>query len=348
MTRAVVPIRSLATRLPDAGRIRIGIKVPTSNGKSRPEKLRQFRFTSQDRTAVDQVAAIYGGEVKPWSDPKAAKGQFEVVTTSTEIRIALPPDPLGGTPIYEMWSGGGCQRRCDGETCEMLTNGQDGLELNQVDCLCAAKGEMTCSVMTRLSVLLPEIRFVGVWRIDTKSWNAAQELPGMVELIRGLQDKGIVRGLLRVEWRRQVLAGQTREFAVPTLGIDETLNELAAGHARMGALAQASAPVAEIGAGNGPGEGPAQEGSVDGVEPVRDAEPAPAPDPDDEIVDAELVDDDRSELDALADTTPKRSKALKAAVVAAQHAGLPIPEGFDQITDPRLIGVAVQAIGGQP
>lgn len=290
MTRPVVPVRSLATRLPDAGRIRIGVKVPASNGKTRPEKIDRFRFTSPDRTALDQIAAVYGGHVGEWDEPKAAPGQWQVITEANELRIALPPDPLGTTPIYELWGGGGCQRRCDGELCEMLTHGQDGLDLQQVPCLCDRKGVLECKLITRLSVLLPEVRFSGVWRLDTKSFNAAAELPGMVELIRSLQDRGIVRATMRVEWRRQVLAGQTREFAVPVLGIEQSLQELAAGHARLGALTAAQGQaVAAIGAGD---TQPADAGS-----PGVGGAPSPSPDPDDQVVEAEVVDDDRGVTD---------------------------------------------------
>lgn len=222
MSRAVVPVRDLARRIPVGGRIRIGVK----SGKAM-KAIETFRFTSQNRPALDEIAALYGGTVKPWSDPKAAPGQFEVITDANEIRIALPPDPLGGTPAYELWSGGGRQRCCDGETCEMLVNGADGIDLVQAECICFTKGALECRLITRLSVILPEIRFVGVWRIDTKSQNAAVELPGMVELIRSLQDRGLTRGLLRIESRRQVTAGETRQFKVPVLGIDASVEALA-------------------------------------------------------------------------------------------------------------------------
>lgn len=351
--RRPVPIRHLATRLPDAGRIRIGIKVPTRNGKSRPEKIDRFRFTSQDRIALDQVAAIYGGTVEEWKEPKAASGQWQVITDANELRIALPPDPLGNTPIYELWSGGGCQRRCDGETCEMLTNGQDGLDLQQVPCICDRKQALECNLHTRLSVLLPDVRFSGVWRLDTKSSNAAVELPGMVDLIRTLQDRGIQRATLRVEWRKQVLAGQTREFAVPVLGVDESLEALAAGQARMGALPTAQ-PIGELGAGEEPIREDGSQATPEAastpqalVSPAGPVPTSPAPDPDDDVIDAEVVDEfDRETLDQLATTGPKKSKALTAAVKAAQTHGIDIPESFDAITDPRLIAVAVSALGG--
>ena len=289
--RLPVPVRDIATRLPDMGRIRIGVKVPTKNGKSRPEKLDKFRLTSQDEQALQQVAAVYGGQVNPWNEPKAAPGQYEVITEARELRIALPPDPLGQTPIYELWSGGGCQRRCDGETCEMLTQGQDGVEMQQVPCLCLAKGALECGLHTRLSILLPEVRLGGTWRLDTKGSNAAHELPAMVDTIRSLQDKGIIRGTLRVQWRKQAVAGKTREFAVPVLGVDVTPDQLVAGQASLGQLSPA-----------GPASAPAVASGTAGElttgtptpEPAREPEPPPLPlDPDDDVVDAEIIPDDR-------------------------------------------------------
>lgn len=275
MSRPVVPLRDLAMRLPTAGRIRLGKK----GAKGQPMKLGSFRFTSTDRQAVEQIAATYGGEVKPWSDPKAGAGQFEVITDATEIRVALPPDPLGGSPSYELWSGGGCQRRCDGETVEMLVAAQDGMDLQTAPCICDAKGELECKLTLRLSLLLPDIRFVGTWRIDTHSWNAATEIPGMVEVIRNLQDKGIQRAVLRVEERVQVLAGKTRKYPVPVLGLDASVEQLAAGSAAIGQLATSSTPVTI--------DAPALEAGA----PADDGVTEYTRDLDDEVVDAELVDD---------------------------------------------------------
>lgn len=247
MNRPVVPIANLARRIPEAGRIRFGVK----SGKAM-KALDTFRFTSHDEEALSQIAALYGGDVVPWSDPKAAEGQHEVITDTGEIRIVLPPDPLGGTPIYELWGGGGCERRCDGVAAEIVTRGQDGAEMTQVSCLCTANGSMACEPRTRLSVILPEIRFGGVWRLETKSWNAAQEMPGMVDLIQTMQERGLTRGVLALKQRRSVVAGQTRRFTVPVLGVDETLNALASGAAQVGSLPApamaelAPAPVVEV------------------------------------------------------------------------------------------------------
>lgn len=270
-------------RLPTAGRIRLGKK----GAKGQPMKLGSFRFTSSDRLALDQIAAAYGGTVKPWSDAKAGAGQFEVITDATEIRVALPPDPLGGSPSYEMWSGGGCQRRCDGETCEMLVSESDGFDLQHTACICMAKGVLECKLTLRLSLLLPDIRFVGTWRIDTHSWNAATEIPGMVEVIQSLQAKGIQRAVLRVEERVQVLAGKTRKYPVPVLGLDASVEELAAGSASIGQIGPSPADLPALGAGTAEVEA----AEANGFHHDHDDATTYDHGTDDDVVDAEVVEE---------------------------------------------------------
>jgi hypothetical protein len=325
MARSIVPVTQMARRLPQAGRIRIGVKAKGQNGKEAPRSIDTFRFTSADRTALDQVAAIYGGIVKPWADPLAAPGQFEVITEASEIRVALPPDPLGGSPNYELWGKGGRARNCDGETCEMLVAAQDGIDQQICPCICWANNVRECSLITRLSVLLPEIRFIGVWRLDSKSDAAAHELPGMVELVQSLQARGIVRAILRIESRRQAVAGKTRQYKVPVLGLDDSVEALAAGMASLGSLgASSSAPVAELGSGEVAADPPQQASS-----------------PDDEVIDAELVE---MTLSGMLPEGVTDNQALVAARNAAKALQVDPPTSIDQVTDERLIGATLDLL----
>lgn len=278
MARPVIPIKNLARRLPELGRVKDGVKVA---GKGQPKAIDTLRFTSQDPKALAQVAAALGGEVKPYSDPKSTD-THELITPVAECPVILPPDPLGGTPMYEHYTGGGRERWCDGVTCEKWRKGPDGPEPYEVPCLCAEAGELTCRPTVHLSVILGFTRMGGTWRWTTHSYNAAVELPGMVEAIQSLQAKGLTRGVLRIDSRTQVIAGVTRHFKVPVLGVDATADELAAGRATFGALpagapgAIAPAAVAEIEAGEAP------------TPPGTRAAAAAPPPPD--IVDAEIVD----------------------------------------------------------
>lgn len=236
----VTPIKLLNRRLPEAGRIRTGAKTATGA----PTTLPTFRFTSSDQQAIAEIARLYGGTPGEWD----AKGgdRFEVITEASEIRIAIPPDPLGGTPIYEAWKGGGCERRCDGVTCVIHQQGPDGPEPVEVPCLCEQEDEMLCKPKTRLSVILPDIRFGGTWRFESGSWNVAEEMPGFVEMIEDLQARGITVARLRMEERVKKTPGKrTRRFKIPVLALDATADQLAAGAGRLGSLGPAA--VGEIG-----------------------------------------------------------------------------------------------------
>lgn len=314
MTRLPVPVAEIGRRVPEAGRLRIGVK----GAKGAPKALGTWRFTSSDTAALEQIAALYGGTVQAWSDPKAAAGQSEVITDATEIRVVLPPNPLGDGPAYELWGGGGCERRCDGVTATVMQRGPEGPEPTEVPCLCVARNQMQCQVITRMSIILPEVRFAGVWRMDTKSWNAAQELPGMVDMIHLAQGEGLQYALLAIKARKSVIAGQTRNFMVPTLGLSASVEQLAAGGARLSAL-----PAADL-------EAPALPAPVD------------QSDPDDEIVDAEIVDDlDREAALAAAGVTA--AKALVAARRLAAAVGQEQPTDLAEVS-PELFAAVLAEV----
>lgn len=294
----------------------MGVKVAgtSKQGKpfERPKSIDRWRATSHDREALVQLAVIYGGTVVPWVEPRADPGQHQVELDTNELRIVLPPDPLGGSPVYECWSGGGCERRCDGVTCTRVVQGVDGLEPVDVACVCVAEGAMACEPHTRLSVMLPDVRFGGVWMLDTKGWEAAAELPGMVELLAETQAGGLTQGLLRLEHRRKVVAGQTRHYPVPRLALTDSMDALVAGRARYGDLEPAS-DVAAL---------PVATGS------------------DDEVVDAEVV-------VCLADVLPvgcSEAKALVTARRAAADLGVDEPRSLEELTDPKVIALTLDRL----
>lgn len=307
MSRAVVPVAHLNRRVPEQGRIRIGAK----SGKAM-KALDTFRFTSHDRSALEQIAERYGGEVREWSDPKAAKGQWEVITEASEVEVVLPPDPLGGTPIYELWSGGGCERRCDGLTCSVMVKGPEGPEPSEIACRCVEDGAMICEPHTRLSVILRHLRFGGVWRLESKGWNAAQELPGMVEMVQQMQDQGLPYATLGLQQRRSQTAGETRHYVVPVISLPADPDTLASGRMTLGAgelSPELDEPVPELEA-------------AEVIEAEFGAE---------DVVDAEIVDAALDELHARADTQPKKNRALKAVVAEARERGVDVPQNFDEI-----------------
>lgn len=225
MSRPVRPISEVARGRPqEAGKIKIGKLASTSSGRMRPASIDTFRFTTRDREQVDRLAAAYGGDVVTAPD-----GSFDLETTSNEINVILPPDPLGGTPIYELWSGGGCARRCDGEEVTVPIRTGDDVAFVDQPCICAMNDSMECKPTVRLSVIIPETSLTGVWNLRTNSWAATREMSQMASLIDMAQSRGLVSATLAVERREQMSAGRKRKFVVPVLRLKATLEELADG-----------------------------------------------------------------------------------------------------------------------
>lgn len=239
MSRPIVPMSKLDRRLPEQGRIRFGEKGP----KGEPRKLNVFRFTSHDEGAIREIASRYGGTPMPWSE---MPGQWQVTTESKEIPVVLPPDALGDSPVYELWAGGGVLRRCDGEVALVPIKSASGAEMAERPCVCAAQGQLDCKPKTRLTVILPDVRFGGGWRIESGGWNVAQEMPGMVDMIASLQQRGLTRAMLALEPRVSKFGGLTRKFVVPVLRPAVSLDALMAGEGQVRAIAAAPSEAAKV------------------------------------------------------------------------------------------------------
>ena len=215
------PIINLQRRLAESGRIRIGVQVATSNGKKRPSKLEQFRLTSSNEAAINAVAKRYGGAVRPWADAPVGN-QWELFTESSVLDVLVPPEAMSFSQFYELWSGGGCKRRCNGA---YQVPSED-------DCVCDPDNR-ECKPHTRLSVMLADLPGSGLWRLDTQGWNAANELGGafeLAQLISNATGRAIVPGKLRLDQREVKRPDEaTRKFAVPVLDFDVDMNALARG-----------------------------------------------------------------------------------------------------------------------
>ena len=202
----------LQRRHAELGRIRLGIKTPISNGKTRPEKLDRFRFTSPSRPLIDAIATLYGGTARPWDND--GKAEHEVITDATSIPVIVVKGGL--SQWLEAWSGGGCIHRCDGER-NVLTDAPCDLEemvqvgRERINPHTAAKPT------TRLSVMLRDVESLGVWRLESKGWNAAAEIPAMAELAMYVGD--LVPATLHLVERRAVRDGKTSRFVVPVLDL---------------------------------------------------------------------------------------------------------------------------------
>jgi hypothetical protein len=236
-----MPLLDLQQRAREVGRIRIGRQVryvKDGQEKSRPEKLDRFRFTTNDPHAAQRVAELYGGEAIEWEGGRQA---WEVIADVSELDVMVPPGEAALSQDYELWSGGGLQRRCDGI---------NQLTVDQV-CVCprdigdrmeaAAQGR-ACKPTTRVNVILPDLPDIGVWRYESHGYTAALELGGTADLLARAREKGVVLpAKMRMEARQKISGGQTRNWFVVVLSTSVTLRELIEG-TYTGGLAQALPP----------------------------------------------------------------------------------------------------------
>lgn len=229
------PIAELGGALQEQGRIRLGVKDAKRGMKS----IDTFRFTSPDRGVIDKLAEVYGGVAKPWNDPKAnVKKQFEVITTTNEISVWVGSE--GISQWYEYWSGGGCQRRCDGQVCNVPDR---ETVWRETVCICNSEQPPAhkdiCKPKTRMTVIIPEVRMAGGWRIETSSWNAAKEMPMMEQLVRSMQSNGLMAAKLRITHGMSQTGKQTKRYTYPQLILDETPAAIMSGQADVARLTRA-------------------------------------------------------------------------------------------------------------
>jgi hypothetical protein len=231
-----MPILDLQLRQRELGRIRIGRKAP---GKGNPQKLDKFRFTSASRDSIEHIAGLYGGTCEPWAND--GKSEFEVFTAVNRLPILVPPQPI--SQWYEMWSGGGCQRRCDGQknilagdaACACPADPLDRAEL-------AAKGK-ACKPTTRLNVVLADIPGIGVWRLESHGYHSAVELPMVAEFLAQATEAGTyLPAELALAPRSSKRPGVgKRDWLVPIIEVKTTPRALLAGD--VGAIGGRSAAI---------------------------------------------------------------------------------------------------------
>lgn len=214
-----MPIITTQRRMAEQGRIRLGQKITgtskTGREYTRPAKLDRFRFTSPSQRLIEEIAAKYGGEARPWDN--AGKAEYEVLSDATSIPVIVVKG--GFSQWHEAWTKAGCQHRCDGEKDAAGTycDPKDPLHLEAIE-----------KPTTRLSVMLSEIESLGVWRMESKGWNAAAELPSMAELAMHVGD--LVPATLSLAERSSIIqtdkGPQTSRFVVPVLDLHVTKQRL--------------------------------------------------------------------------------------------------------------------------
>lgn len=285
-----MPLLDLQRRGQQIGRIRIGQQVPTGKTdrdgreKTRPAKLSTFRFTTQSRNSADAIAEQFGGTVREW------RGEWEVITTQSAIGVTVPPRDQVVSQWYEMWTAGGCQRRCDsvteqvsGQPC-LCPHAADPADVDEVARKAIERSELAaqnppaaCKRVTRISVMIPDLPGLGVFRLDTGSYYAASEIGDAAAIMQMARDQGVfLPAVLRIEQRSRVAGGQTKKYPVPVLEITATFRQIASGELGAAGMAAQLPPAPDapkaIEAGPGRAAAPA-------IPPSRPAPAAPAPAP---------------------------------------------------------------------
>lgn len=224
-------IIGMQRRVTRVAKLRMGTAERNAAGHVVPGsivKLVNWRLTSGDRKYLEDVAALYGGEVKPWTREQGAPnaGLGQVFTTTRNLPVAMKPDLLQAIrQNFELWDKATCVRRCNGET----------ERLNNVPCLCRGEGKdptdpqggSKCKPFTRLQVWLYEAPGVGVAELTTQGYNAAMELPLTAEVMEAATIAGgWVTGHLRIDHRSsKTMSGKMRQYVVPVLSLDARLTE---------------------------------------------------------------------------------------------------------------------------
>jgi type III secretion system FlhB-like substrate exporter len=229
-----VAILDLQRREMESGRIRFGNKVG-----NRPNRLDHPLLTSPDRELIDAVAkALYSQAtaVEPWP---GGEGQWQVeIPGDLDVLIPMSPEPF--SQYWERWSGGGCMRRCDGVT--------DIINDQPCDCDKTAE-KRACSATTRFVVLLPETGDAR-WRVETKSINAAMELPAALEAAVGERTGEVIPAVLSVVQR----PGKKGKVPVPVIRITKSAGDSAPAE-QAGSVAlpasRVESPEPSVGAGSG-------------------------------------------------------------------------------------------------
>ena len=218
-------IRTAQKQARELGRLRTGYSIPSEDPKKRPRpvKSKTWVLSSHSEHYVTAAADAWGGNVERWQPQGNGAPQFRVITEAEQLEAILPPgDPL--SQANEMWNKGGCARRCDGETEQIsrhpcLCLAEHGPEWHQLRQDIRTKDKV-CAATSRLNVILPDMPDVGVWRVETHSWYAANELAGTVDMVlSGTGGKGLVPVTLRIEPRTRVAGGKTKQFPVVVVEI---------------------------------------------------------------------------------------------------------------------------------
>jgi Recombination directionality factor-like len=218
------------------GRIRGGDK----DAKGLPHRLDGFRFTTPSPKVAAEIAEYTQGD-----EPRSWGREWEVYTKIRRIPVALPPGDLVISQAMMRWSGGGPTMVCDGVTTSQPRRGpcqcpqpadpcdEDSVweAIRERRRLAGLKTPQGCYPYTWINVCLPDISGGGgVWRLLSKSENAAAELIQQAALLERARAAGqYLPAELALEYREARVDGMLRQYNVPAIRIDASIRAIANG-----------------------------------------------------------------------------------------------------------------------
>lgn len=249
------PVRGVSDRrrMPRIGKIHLGVKATAKgdSGKQYPKAVAWFEVHGDDTTPMEAATAffdVYGEKPEeidvvfisndpkhlpdPWykayggSTGLICKGNGETALARWDLARdgQRPPGVEGGT-----W---------------MTTQTKEPVRL-EIPCLaeeCPMMQAKKCRIVMNLQVMLPEVRGIGVWQIDTSSYNTIHNILDNVELLKLALPGGIAgvplklrRVPMRVhpEGEAKAKTVHVLELAQPNVTYNELVAARAAVQAKM-------------------------------------------------------------------------------------------------------------------
>jgi len=192
-------------RWPRLGKIRIGIKQHTATGKEYPKAVDYF-------VCPEEVQKIYGDKPK-------------------ELFIMLPSDnPEDFFPQFFKKYGKSTGLVCKGDGITAIRSDEKG-EMSEVECQgekCSDYENKKCKEIANFQFFIPDVPGIGVWQIDTSSFNSIVNINSMVELLQmGNHNKltGIPLVLRLIE-RDAKVEGKKKVIRILDIQIRKSMNEL--------------------------------------------------------------------------------------------------------------------------
>jgi len=173
-------------RMPRLGKIRLGIKKQTKEGKEYPSEVDYFILDPQtpseeeNKRLIQEFQKLYGEQ------PRQIKVMFPVA--NPEIYFPQFYKRYGSTTALKCKGDGEIAYCATEEFAEGLKIlGQEELGRIKVECKgkdCVYYQKKECCEMATLQLLLPEMPGAGVWQINTGSYNSIVNLNSCLDYIR--------------------------------------------------------------------------------------------------------------------------------------------------------------------